>query len=81
MKQLHKGVLSIFEPDVETVIQKLLRQGSLHFTSSIKEAVERSEILFITVGTPPLAGRPNMTSIEDAAVEIGRHLTKPSVIV
>jgi UDPglucose 6-dehydrogenase len=82
IEQLKKGELSIYEPLVETAIQKLIRQSGLHFTTSIKEAVEGSEVLFLTVGTPSLPdGRPNMTYIEAAAIEIGRHMTKYSVIV
>jgi UDPglucose 6-dehydrogenase len=82
IEQLKKGELSIYEPLVETTIQKLIRQSGLHFTTSMKEAVEGSEVLFLTVGTPSLPdGRPNMTYIEAAAIEIGRHMTKYSVIV
>ncbi len=82
IKQLKSGILPIYEPHVETVIRKLLREESLHFTTSIKEAVERAEIVFITVGTPPLAdGRPNMKHIGDVATEIGRHIREYSIIV
>ena len=82
IKQLANGKLPIYEPDMEPAIQTLLNQGALHFTTSIQQAVEEARVLFITVGTPPLSdGRPNMNYVEDVAVEIGRHMKKPRIVV
>ncbi|MEX2415485.1 MAG: UDP-glucose/GDP-mannose dehydrogenase family protein [Paenibacillaceae bacterium] len=82
INQLKIGMLPIYEPGVEPVIRKLLKKGSLHFTTSMKEAIEGAQILFIAVGTPPLLdGRPDMRYVEDVATEIGRNMTEYRVIV
>lgn len=82
IEQLKKGGLPIYEPGVEPVIRKLLKQGALHFTTSMKEAIDGAEILFIAVGTPQFSdGRPNMSYVEDVATEIGRYMTEYRVIV
>lgn len=82
IEQLNNGVLPIYEPGVEPVIQNLLKQGKLHFTTSLKEAMEGTEIIFIAVGTPQLSdGRPDLKYVEEVAREIGRHMTEYIVIV
>lgn len=42
----------IYEPGLEAVIQKNSLEGRLHFTTSIKEAVEHAGVIFVSVGTP-----------------------------
>ncbi|MBU5350617.1 UDP-glucose dehydrogenase family protein [Paenibacillus lautus] len=80
--QLKKGRLPIYEPGVESVIQSLLKQETLEFTTSVKEAVDKAEVLFITVGTPSVTdGRTNMKYIDAVALEIGRHIKEHRVIV
>lgn len=80
--QLKKGRVPIYEPGVESVIQSLLKQQTLEFTKSVKEAVDKAEVLFITVGTPSVAdGRTNMKYIDAVAMEIGRHIKEHRVIV
>lgn len=82
IEQLKNGILPIYEPGVEPVIRKLLNQGALQFSTSMREAIDGAEILFIAVGTPQLSdGRPNMSYVEDVATEIGRNMTEYRVIV
>ncbi|MGM1048178.1 MAG: UDP-glucose dehydrogenase family protein [Bacillota bacterium] len=82
LQQLKKGKLPIYEPGVEPIIQTLIKQGTLHFTNSIQEAVEEAEVLFITVGTPSLNdGRTNMEYIDAVAIEIGRHIAEYKILV
>ncbi|MFB4321093.1 MULTISPECIES: UDP-glucose dehydrogenase family protein [Paenibacillus] len=80
--QLKKGRLPIYEPGVESVIQSLLKQQTLEFTNRVEEAVDKAEVLFITVGTPSVTdGRTNMKYIDAVAMEIGRHIKEHRVIV
>jgi UDPglucose 6-dehydrogenase len=82
IQQLQKGILPIYEPGVEPLIQKQLKEGTLQFTTNIKEGINNAEVVFIAVGTPSLPdGHPNMTYVEEVADEIGRTIETPKIIV
>lgn len=53
IKSLQKGVISIFEPGLEELVKKNVQDGRLRFTTSLKEAVEKSDIIFLCLPTPP----------------------------
>ncbi|MDO9577460.1 MAG: UDP-glucose/GDP-mannose dehydrogenase family protein, partial [Candidatus Cloacimonadales bacterium] len=50
---LLNGKIPIWEPGLEEMVQRNHKEGRLHFTTNIKHAVEKSDICFIAVGTPP----------------------------
>lgn len=49
---LQNGQTSHYEPKIEILLQSLLAQKSINFTNNIKNVINKSEVLFITVGTP-----------------------------
>ena len=49
---LNKGIIPIFEPGLEEILQKNFKQKKIIFTSDLKKAVINSDIIFICVGTP-----------------------------
>ncbi|MDD5196599.1 MAG: UDP-glucose/GDP-mannose dehydrogenase family protein [Candidatus Omnitrophota bacterium] len=72
---LKKGLVPIYEPGLEELIMRNVRNKRLFFTASIKEAVRSSEIIFIAVGTPPLEnGEADLTGIENVAHSIAVNL-------
>ena len=50
---LDGGHIPIYEPGLESLVERNLRSGRLRFTTDIPEAVRASAIIFIAVGTPP----------------------------
>ena len=54
---LRAGRSPIYEPGLEDVLRRVEQTGRLRFTTATAEAVRRSEVIFITVGTPPPRGR------------------------
>ncbi len=65
---LRAGKLPIYEPHLDSLVEKNIREGRLHFTSNAGEAVRASETVFICVGTPPLDnGDADLSAIDNVA--------------
>jgi UDPglucose 6-dehydrogenase len=79
---LKAGKVPIYEPGLEEVIHRNVSAHRLHFTSSIREGVENSQIIFIAVPTPQQPnGDVDLSFIEKVAREIAGVLTSYRVIV
>lgn len=82
VKQLKAGKVPIYEPGLEEIIHRNVSARRLNFTGDIQEAVERSQIIFIAVPTPPLPdGDVDLSFVEKVAREIAGVLTEYRVIV
>ena len=53
VERLKRGEIPIYEPGLEEMVKRNAREERLRFTTNIEEAVERSLMIFIAVGTPP----------------------------
>ena len=79
---LKKGIVPIFEPGLEGMLKRNVSQGRLAFTTSIAEAVEHAEVLFIAVGTPPEEdGSADLSHVLAVAASLGEQLEKPLLVV
>ncbi len=79
---LKKGIIPIYEPGLKELVMSNLRSKRLKFTSSIREAVLGSEVIFIAVGTPSLEnGEADLTYIENVARNIAENLDGYRLIV
>ncbi|MBU1117954.1 UDP-glucose/GDP-mannose dehydrogenase family protein [Patescibacteria group bacterium] len=82
IENLKKGIIPIYEPGLEELVKKNFESKSLSFTTEIREAVEKSEVVFIAVGTPPMAdGSVNLEYVKTAAESIGKAMNGYKVIV
>lgn len=82
VKVLREGGIPIFEPGLEILVKKNVEAGRLGFTESTPEGVERSEVIFIAVPTPPLSdGSVDMSFIERVAREIAGSLSGYKIVV
>ncbi len=76
-KKLSNGVPPIYENHLENLLREVLAKRKFVATTSVKIAVEKSDMSFICVGTPSNRdGRINLTQVEAAAREIGHALAK-----
>lgn len=79
---LRSGVVPIYEPGLDGVIQRNTRDQRLFFTTRLPDALEACEVLFIAVGTPPKEdGSADLVHVLEVARQVGRCLTHPLVIV
>jgi UDPglucose 6-dehydrogenase len=79
---LSGGECPIYEPGLEEMLQKNLGAGRLTFTSDVKAAYAKADVIFIAVGTPEGAdGSANLEYLEAAAADIGTNLTRNAIIV
>src|SRR6267142_6923083 len=76
VKTLKAGGIPIYEPGLEEMVNKNTAAGRLKFTSSTAEGVEKSDVIFIAVPTPPLEdGAVDLSFIEKVAREIAGAVT------
>ena len=82
IKSLQKNKLPIYEPGLEPIVIRNQREGRLTFTTDVGQAVERAEVVFIAVGTPPDEdGSADLQHVLSVATTIGQHMNTPKVIV
>jgi len=74
IKRLKSGRSPIFEPGLDELIKVGFENSRLSFTSDYS-TIKSADVIFITVGTPPLhSGEVDLSHIKAAAIEIGQHL-------
>jgi UDPglucose 6-dehydrogenase len=79
---LRAGKLPIYELHLDTLVQRNIREGRLHFTSDAGQAVRSSEAVFICVGTPPLDnGDADLSAIDNVARMIATEGGGPKLVV
>jgi len=79
---LKQNKIPIYEPGLEPMVVRNQREGRLTFTTDVPQAVERSEVVFIAVGTPPDEdGSADLQHVLDVARTIGEHMNEPKVVV
>jgi len=82
IQKLKAMKVPIYEPDLEAILHKCVKQKKLTFTSSIKEATKKSTVIFIAVGTPSKeSGEADLTFVENVAREIARNMDSYKLIV
>ena len=80
--ELQKGNIPIYEPGLEELVKKNAAQGRLEFTTDLSDAIRRSLVILIAVGTPPRGdGTVDMSYVEAVAEAIAGELSEYKVIV
>lgn len=79
---LNKGIIPIYEPGLTEMVQQNMERGMLHFTTDTAEALEKSDICIIAVGTPMNEdGSAKMDYVWGAADDIGSKMTHHMYVV
>jgi len=79
---LNRGEVPIYEPGLKEMIDTNSAAGRITFTTGLKDAVQRSEIIFIAVGTPADEdGSADLSHVIDVSKSIAQYVNEPKIIV
>ena len=79
---LKRNVLPIYEPGLESLVERNQQDGRLAFTTDIAASIASADVLFVAVGTPPDEdGSADLQHVLSVAREIGRHMSRELVVV
>ncbi len=82
VKKLRNGIIPIYEPGLESLFNRNLREGRLQFVTDLGTAVRTAEIVFLCLPTPPGGnGQADLSAVMTVAQEIGTFIDKYTVIV
>jgi len=82
IRMLKRGKIPIFEPGLEEIVRRNRAEQRLSFTTTLRDAVRKSEVIFIAVGTPTGEdGSADLQHVLGAAREIGQAMNGYKVIV
>ncbi len=83
IERLKRGVLPIYEPGLEEMVERNVHAGRLHFTTSYSEGLDNAEFIFIAVNTPTgtSQGSADMRFVESAARSIAKELDHSAIII
>jgi UDPglucose 6-dehydrogenase len=82
IENLKKGILPIYEPGLAEVVDRNVRAGRLHFTTSYEEALKAAEFVFIAVGTPEgVDGEADLQYVRMAAEAIANTMDHGVIII
>jgi UDPglucose 6-dehydrogenase len=82
LAKLNKGVIPIYEPGLQELFDRNRKEGRLTFTSDPKIAIQKAELIFLAVGTPPNEfHEADLTAVKAVAKDIGRYMNGYKVVV
>ncbi len=82
IEKLKQGIIPIFEPGLEAMVQRNFENKTLNFSVKLSEHLEKCDIAFIAVGTPMGDdGSADLKYVLQVAKEIGEHMSHPLIVV
>ncbi|MFL6466463.1 MAG: UDP-glucose dehydrogenase family protein [Pyrinomonadaceae bacterium] len=80
--KLNRGIIPIYEPGLDQLVDRNARDGRLHFTTNLATAVNDAKVVFFAVGTPPKDdGSPDMSYYRQAAKDVAEIIADYKVLV
>lgn len=82
INNLKKGIIPIYEPGLKDMLDRNARENRIIFSTNIKDGIQKSEVIFVAVGTPPDRNNcADISAITSVAENIGRHMNGYKIIV
>jgi UDPglucose 6-dehydrogenase len=82
IEALNNGQIPIYEPGLDTIVNRNVTEKRLRFTTDLPDAIQRSRAIFIAVGTPPKPdGSADLRYVEDVARTIAKYMNGPKLVI
>ncbi len=82
IENLHKGILPIYEPGLDEIVERNYKAGRLHFSTNLAESIQGAEAAFCAVGTPPGEdGSADLQYVLAVAKAIGENMNDYIVVI
>lgn len=82
VQRMKEGIVPIYEPNLEEMFQRNIEARRLFFTTNLKEALDKSEVVYLALPTPPGEdGSADLSYVLNVAKDIGKMMTDYKVIV
>lgn len=82
INKLNRGIIPIYEPGLKDMFERNIKEKRLRFSNDIKTTIKKSNVIFITVGTPPGKNHEaDLFAVKSVAEQIGRNMDTYKVIV
>lgn len=82
VERMKKGIVPIYEPGLEEMFLRNIQAERLYFTTNIKEALDKSDVIYLALPTPPGEdGSADLSYVISVANQIGEMMTSYKVIV
>lgn len=83
IQKLSQGIPTLYEENLEEMLKRNLQNGRLHFTTSLEEGVQNTDVVLIAVNTPenPVDGSADLRAVFAVANELGKHLQDGASVV
>ncbi|QOR73383.1 UDP-glucose/GDP-mannose dehydrogenase family protein [Cruoricaptor ignavus] len=82
VQRMKEGIVPIYEPNLEEMFQRNIEARRLFFTTHLKEALDKSEVVYLALPTPPGEdGSADLSYVLSVAKDIGKMMTDYKVIV
>jgi UDPglucose 6-dehydrogenase len=80
--KLNQGIMPIYEPGLEEIVERNIKAKRLFFTTDYETALKDAEFAFIAVGTPSgVDGEADLQYVRDAAIKIAKTADHPLIVV
>ncbi|MCL1933630.1 MAG: nucleotide sugar dehydrogenase, partial [Candidatus Azobacteroides sp.] len=82
IQNLNQGIIPIYEPGLEDLVKRNTKAGRLEFTTDLVSCLDKVEVVFSAVGTPPDEdGSADLRFVREVARTIGQHIRKYVLVV
>lgn len=82
VRKMQEGIVPIYEPHLDVIFERNIKQGRLSFTTDLLEAVNASDIIFLALPTPPGEdGSADLSYILGVADQLGKIMTGYKIII
>ncbi|MES2836591.1 MAG: UDP-glucose/GDP-mannose dehydrogenase family protein [Bacteroidota bacterium] len=82
VKKMQNGVIPIYEPHLDVLFERNIKQGRLHFTTNLNEAIKDATFIFLALPTPPGEdGSADLSYILGVAHDLGKIITDYKIII